>query len=195
MRGRKRSDFERYGNLFFVTSSVVGFVKLFGVKSLCDIMINGLQFYQARGDFSIIAYVIMPDHFHLILKTHGGLTVSKCIGNYKRITSRGITSELEKAGNKEVLSSLRKNAMLEPTKDSRVWEYRFDSFVITNEDTLRQKIEYIHNNPVRAGLVREATEWLYSSAVNYAGLSDVLIPVDIEWKCLDYGMEPSGMGS
>ena len=74
-------------------------------------------------------------------------------------------------------------------------EYRFDSFVITNEDTLRQKIEYIHNNPVRAGLVREATEWLYSSAVNYAGLSDVLIPVDIEWKCLDYGMEPSGMGS
>lgn len=195
MRGRRRSDFEKYGDLFFVTSSVVGFVKLFGLKSLRDIMINGLQFYQARGDFSIIAYVIMPDHFHLILKTHGGLTVSKCIGNFKRITSRGITSELDKTGNKEILSSLRNNALLEPTKDSRVWEYRFDSFVITNEDTLRQKIEYIHNNPVKAGLVSEPTKWRYSSARNYAGLDEVLIPVDVDWKCLDYGMKPSGRGS
>ena len=155
-------------------------------------MIDSLNYYQNRGDFTIIAYVIMPDHFHLIIKTHKGLTVSKCIGSFKRITSRKITSELEKANNERLLSVLKKGALLEPTSDSRVWEYRFDSFVITNEDTLRQKIEYIHNNPVKAGLVSEPTEWRYSSAGNYAGLDDVLIPVDVEWRCLDYGVKPSG---
>jgi REP element-mobilizing transposase RayT len=195
MRSRKRNDFEKHGDLFFVTSSVVGFVKLFKLKSLCDIMIQNLDYYQKRGDFTIIAYVIMPDHFHLIIKTNKGLTVSQCIGNYKRITSRKTSLELEKAGNKMLLSSLGKGAMLEPTSDSRVWEYRFDSLVITNEDTLRQKIEYIHNNPVKAGLVSEPTAWPYSSARNYAGLDDVLIPIDVEWRCLDYGMEPSGRGS
>jgi putative transposase len=195
MRGRRRSDFEQYGDIFFITSSVVGFVKLFNLKSLCDIMIDGLIYYQSREDFTILAYVIMPEHFHLVIKVSKGLTVSKCIGNFKRITSRKITSELEGTRNKGFLSSLRKSAMLEPTKDSRVWEYRFDSFVITNENTLRQKIDYIHNNPVKAGLVSEPTQWRYSSARNYADLDGFIVPVDVEWRCLDYGLEPSGRGS
>lgn len=195
MRGRKRNNFEKHGDLFFVTSTVVGLVKLFEMKSLCDIMIENLNYYQNRADFTVIAYVIMPDHFHLIIKTNKGLSVSQCIGNFKRITSRKITSELEKKGNRMLLSSLRKNALLEPSSDSRVWEYRFDSFVLTNEDTLRQKIEYIHNNPVKSGLVSEPTEWRYASARNYAGLDDVLLPVDVEWRCLDYGFVPSGKGS
>jgi putative transposase len=195
MRGRRRSDFEQYGDIFFITSSVVGFVKLFNLKSLCDIMIDGLIYYQSREDFTILAYVIMPEHFHLVIKVSKGLTVSKCIGNFKRITSRKITSELEGTRNKGFLSSLRKSAMLEPTKDSRVWEYRFDSFVITNENTLRQKIDYIHNNPVKAGLVSEPTQWRYSSARNYADLDGIIVPVDVEWRCLDYGLEPSGRGS
>lgn len=195
MRGRRRNNFERHGDLFFVTSTVVGFVKLFEMKSLCHIMIENLNYYQNRGDFTIIAYVIMPDHFHIIIKTKKGLSVSQCIGNFKRITSRKITSELEKKGNKKLLSSLSRNALLEPSSDSRVWEYRFDSLVLTNEETLRQRIEYIHNNPVRFSLVSEPTEWRYTSARNYAGLDDVLLPVDVEWKCLDYRFVPSGKGS
>lgn len=195
MRGRKRSGFEKYGNLFFVTSSVVGFVKIFKLKSLCNIMIDNLNYYQNRGDFTIIAYVVMLDHFHLVIKINKGLTVSQCIGNFKRVTSGRITSELERTGNDRLLSSLRKGAMMEPTKDSKVWEYRFDSFVITNENTLRQKIEYIHNNPVKAGLVSGPTEWRYSSARNYTGLVGILVSVDVEWRCLDYGVEPSGKGS
>jgi REP element-mobilizing transposase RayT len=158
-------------------------------------MIDSLNFYQSRGDFIIIAYVIMLNHFHLIIKTKKGLTVSQCIGNFKRITSRKISLKLEKAGNKKLLSSLGKAASLDPTSDSRVWEYRFDSFVIMNEDALRQKINYIHNNPVKAGLVTEPSEWPYSSARNYADFDETLIQVDVEWKCLDYGMEPSGRGS
>ncbi len=195
MRARKRNNFERHGDLFFVTSTVVGFVKLFEMKSLCHIMIENLNYYQNRGDFTIIAYVIMPDHFHIIIKTNKGLSVSQCIGNFKRITSRKITSELEKKGNKKLILSLSKNALLESSSDSRVWEYRFDSFVLTNEVTLRQKIEYIHNNPVKSGLVSEPTEWRCTSARNYAGLDDVLLPVDVEWRCLDYGFVPSGKGS
>lgn len=196
MRGRKRNNFERHGDLFFVTSTIVGFTKIFELKSMCDIMIENLNYYQNRGDFTIIAYVMMPDHFHLIIKTNKGFSVSQCIGNLKRITSRMITSELSKRGNKRLLSALKKSALLEPTSDSRVWKHRFDSFVLTNEDTLRQKIDYIHNNPVKSGLVSEPCDCRYSSARNYAGMDDdVMIPVDVEWRCLDYGFAPSGKGS
>lgn len=191
MRSRNRQIYEKHGNLFFVTSTVVGSLKIFKIDSLCKIMTNNLAFYQDRGDFTILAYVIMPNHFHLVLKTNDK-SISKCMGNLKRITSREISAKLKSLGEKRILAELDKATALEPTDDSKIWENRFDSLVIVNEDTLCQKIDYNHYNPIKAGLVSEPNEWLYSSARNYEGSDDVVIPVDTEWKCLDYGFKPSG---
>lgn len=195
MRSRNRNNYEKYGNIFFVTSTVVGSIDIFKIDLLCKIMIEKLRFYQNRGDFTIIAYVVMPDHFHLVIKTNNDKSISDCIGNLKRITSRETTAKLKDLEEAKILSELDQMAALEPTHDSRIWKHRFDSLVIVNEETLRQKIEYIHNNPVKAGLVSEPDEWVYSSARNYGGSADVVIPVDTEWKCLDYGFEPSGKDS
>ena len=173
----------------------MGFIDLFKIDSLCEIMIAKLRSYQDRGDFTLLAYVIMPDHFHLVINTKNDKTISECIGNFKRITSREITAELRKPNNWDLLARLDQAAALEPTDDSRIWKNRFDSLVILNEETLRQKIEYIHNNPVKAGLVTRPSDWFYSSARNYEGMDDVPILVDTEWKCIDYGLEPSGKDS
>ena len=70
------------------------------------------------------------------------------------------------------------------SEPSKVWKPRFDSLVITNMDTLCQKIEYIHNNPVKKQLAAKPEDWLYSSARNYAGVENVLIDVDTNWDCL-----------
>jgi putative transposase len=122
-------------------------------------------------------------------------SVSQILGNLKRMTSRQITEQLEKSGASSLLSDLTNAALKESTKDSRVWQYRFDSLVITREETLRQKIDYIHFNPVRRGLVAEPEDWSYSSAVNYSGHDRGLVDVDTAWKCLGYQEVPSGKGS
>jgi REP-associated tyrosine transposase len=194
MGKRNRNSYEQLGNLFFVTSTIVGFVEVFESEPLCDIMIENLRFYQDRGDFTIIAYVLMPNHFHLVLRVNGDKPVSECIANLKRMTSRQITAYLRQVSNKELLTALKKKAEKEAAVDSKVWKPRFDCFVLTNEDTLRQKIEYIHSNPVRKGLVDYTTAWKYSSASDYYGGSKGTLKVDTEWLCLGY-QSPSGKGS
>jgi putative transposase len=186
MRSRNRKDFEIFGSLYYVTSTIVGFIRVFDDRRICDIFMENLSFYQQRGDFSLIAYVLMPEHFHLILKTNAEHSVSQCIGNFKRITSRQISSFLNSDCQFQLLSNLRIMAALEPASDSRIWKPRFDCFVVIKEATLGQKINYIHNNPVKRGLIENCEDWPYSSARNYARREDTIIPVDVEWKSLGY---------
>jgi len=63
--------------------------------------------------------------------------------------------------------------------DSRVWQYRYDRVVVHSEEIFRQKLEYIHRNPVKAGLCKMDEDWPWSSASAY--LSDKSSPVPV-WK-------------
>jgi len=183
MRSRQRNIFEKCGDIFFVTSTVVGHIDIFINKSLCKIFIDNLEYYQERGDYKILAYVLMPDHFHLILKIRQDCSISQCIGNLKRITSRKISEYLINYRDCRLLDQLRMAASSENTDDSKIWKYRFDCLVINNVSTLRQKMDYTHNNPVRRGLVSSASEWPFSSANNYNGSDDGIIAVE---KNCDY---------
>jgi putative transposase len=195
MRSRNRTSFEAHGNVFFVTSTVVGFIPVFNNADLTRIFIENLRFYQDRGDFCIIAFVLMPEHFHLIIKVNDKYTVSQIMANFKRMTSRQVSAYLHAAGDQSTIALLQDAASCEPACDSRLWKPRFDSLVLTNEETLSQKIEYIHQNPVKRGLVKNAMDWPCSSARNYADRSDVLVQVDSGWQCLRYEAVPSGKGS
>jgi putative transposase len=184
MRSRNRNHFETINNLYFVTSTIVGFVRVFN-DDLYNTFINTLRFYQMRGDYRLLCYTLMPNHFHLILKTGDTSTVSQCVGNIKRIMSKQITSYLILKHEADLLRLLNQRATEEPSSDCRIWKPRFDCMVIIKEDILKQKIEYCHWNPVRAGLVKEPVDWLYSSARNYAGQDMILLDVDNEWNCLN----------
>lgn len=183
MRSRNRQNYEAYGDLFFVTSTIVGFHRLFSIDKICEIFIEKLKFYIERGDFNLLAYVLMPNHIHIILKPNNEIPVSKIMGNLKRITSREISDFLEQANMTGLANKVKISAMHEP-QALRIWKPRFDCFVINSEKTLVQKIEYIHSNPVKAGLVDKAEDWKYSSAGNYSGIENSALDVDTEWKCL-----------
>lgn len=195
MRSRDRLSFEANGDVYFITSTVVGFVNVFVHENLCRIFVDCVDFCQKRGDFVLLAWVLMPNHFHLILKRNETSDVSKIIGNLKRFTSRKIGEKLVGLGMTDILSNLKQATLQEPAQDSSVWKPRFDSLVITSESILKQKIEYTHFNPVRKGLAAEPAKWAYSSASAYAGVSDPILPVDTEWRCLGYLKIPSGKDS
>jgi REP element-mobilizing transposase RayT len=134
----------------------------------------------------------MPNHFHLLAKVKSGGSISTIIGNIKRFTSHQIIKYLKGADQIDLLNMLAEAASHEPADDCRIWKPRFDCFVLTSEDTVRQKLEYIHFNPVRRNLVDDPVIWRYSSARNYAGLSDTALEVDINWESIGYIRMPSG---
>jgi len=158
MRSRDRKQYNIPGIAYFVTTSTVGKTGLFHIPPLRQILIDNLIFYQNRGDFELIAYVIMPSHIHLIINPvrHD---ISKCIGDFKRMTSRQIGKWLDAHEKTELLEKLSFAAGREPTPDSKIWQYRFDCISIGSELVLRQRINYIHNNPVRAKLANEPHDW------------------------------------
>ncbi len=124
------------------------------------------------------AYVLMEKHLHLIASS---ADLKEEIGDLKSYTARAIIDELKKKRETRLLWQLRE-AKLPHKKDRlhQLWQEGSHPQVIQGEEMMRQKIEYIHNNPVRRGYVDDPVHWRYSSARNYAGLKG-LIDVTTDW--------------
>jgi len=195
MRSRNRADFEAHGEVHFITSTVVGFINVFDHAPACEIFVECLRFCQARGDFTLLAWVLMPNHFHLVAKRAENKSISEVIGGLKRYTARQIGQLRAGREMRQTLDRVRRAASRESGKGTAIWKPRFDSFVITSEGALRQKIEYIHSNPVRKGMVMEPWQWRYSSASAYTGNDGIGVPVDTDWCCVGYSRIPSGKDS
>jgi len=165
MGRRDRGQLTASGGVFFVTTTFVDLKSLLLNDSYYRLIIDSLNFMQRRGDFALIAYCIMPTHLHLVLQVSGEKNISDIMRDFKKYTSFRIRKRLENDGHHGIVESLR----LPPDSSQvfKVWMDRFDDLLITNEETLRAKVEYIHQNPVRAGLVEREIEWPYSSARNY----------------------------
>ena len=109
--------------------------------------------YFDKKKYDLIAYVVMPNHVHLLIKTYDGFPLSEIIHSWKSFTSRQILKTLE---NMNEFSSV--------FKDKKVWQKEYwDRFIRSHEHYLKA-IEYIHQNPVKAGLVSNAKDWIWSSA-------------------------------
>lgn len=94
--------------------------------------------------------------------------------DFKRFTSKKIKTELIGDGENDLMEKLIVNS---GTGNFKLWADRFDCQIITSKKALDTKINYIHNNPVKAGLAKEITDWKYSSARNYYTIDNSLIDV------------------
>jgi len=177
MGRRGRSQLTTSGGVFFVTTTLVDFKPLVLNDSYYRLIIDSLNFMQRRGDFALIAYSIMLTHLHLVLQISGEKNISDIMRDFKKYTSFRIRKRLEDGGHHRIMESLR----LRPgsRQQFKVWMDRFDDLLITNEETLCTKVEYIHQNPVRAGLVERDIDWPYSSARNYRVNDHSL--VEVKW--------------
>ena len=116
---------------------------------------------RTSGGFSIYAYVIMPDHLHAI--TDSALKPSKVLQYINGIISRRVIDHLKEHGHNASLRKLRRESGTRGHKYS-LWEHHSNVLPIFSEDMLMQKVNYIHQNPVRAQLVERAEDYQWSSA-------------------------------
>ena len=174
LRGRNNFTEERY---FFVTTTVVRFLDIFADPEICHILIRNIKFYQAKYKFTILAYVIMPSHFHWIIEIEPSLgTISNIMRDLKSHSSRDI---LEYLSNEQKLQKIFKSeAAIKYKQKRKLWMDSFDDQVIRGPKMFWTKLTYIHQNPVEAGLVLRAEEYPFSSARNYTLQDHSIIFVD-----------------
>jgi putative transposase len=134
---------------------------VFRTDTLKVVTCNALDEARKSAGFSIYAYVIMPDHLHLI--TDGELKPSKILRFVNGITSRRVIDHLKEHGHNSSLLKLKHETKEREYRYS-LWDHHSNVFSITSEDMFMQKVNYIHENPVRAGLVERAEDYRWSSA-------------------------------
>ncbi|MBW2090624.1 MAG: transposase [Deltaproteobacteria bacterium] len=143
---------------------------------MAGIILDALRFIHGEQRIILHAYVLMENHFHLV---GSSAHFSDEMRKLKSFSARMIVDRLKKDGDWATLANLKVNGQgSKSNQEYRVWEEGFHPKGITDGAILRQKIEYIHNNPVRRGYVDIPEHWKYSSARQYMG-SEGLVPIEI----------------
>ncbi len=113
--------------------------------------------------YRLLAWVVMPNHVHVLFQPLNGWTVAKIVASWKKFTARKINDHKRFIGNANLPIGEVKGASRE-TGVPGVWHREYWDRYIRNEGHYQQAIEYIHQNPVKARLVTSATDWPWSSA-------------------------------
>lgn len=146
---------------FYLTSVTKDRLPVFRTDTLAEIACNALDEARRSGKFLIFAYVIMLEHLHLV--TDSSRKPSEIHRFVNGIISRRIIDHLKAKGMEASLKKLRISEQADGYKYS-LWQHHPDTRLLWNEEMLRQRIQYTHLNPVRAGLVEHPDDWKWSSS-------------------------------
>lgn len=154
--------------LVFVTTTVKDWLPVFSMRLAADALTEQLEESTRVMNVSVMGYAIMPSHIHMMIGLEEYNHLSKFMQSFKSLSSRRI-QKLE-------LGRIRSTLYI----DGKfvLWKRRFDDLIIYSQEQFKTKLEYIHNNPVRAGLADTATDWEYSSACDWLEGVDGQIPVE-----------------
>jgi putative transposase len=162
------------GEINFITITVVDWVDIFTRVEYKDFIVQCLNHCQKNKGLNILAYVIMSNHLHLVVKDTT-IPLSDILRDFKSYTSKELFKKIEshpQESRKRWMTAIFKKRGSENALNlnHQIWQNENYPVALINEEMLRQKIDYIHNNPVRAGLVNESFEYLYSSAHPFSPL-------------------------
>jgi len=136
------------------------------------VVLNALQHMQEARRMRLYAYVVMENHLHLVAEA---AHLSREIQAFKSFTAHRIVAVLTECGATHALTMLRHSKRAcRNDRTYQVWRTCNYPKQLVDTAMVKQKIAYIHDNPVRRGYVDEATHWRYSSARNYTGQSGLI---------------------
>jgi len=157
--------------LYFTTSSVIYWIDAFTRTEYKDILVESLRYCQQEKDLNSHAWCLMTDHLHLIISTRGR-RMEETLRDTKQFTVKRILAAIEEnpvEGRKEWLLWMFERAGQKKAGNDKYqfWQHDNHPVVLFTPPIMQQKLDYLHNNPVKAGFVCHPEEWLYSSAKNY----------------------------
>jgi REP element-mobilizing transposase RayT len=170
------------GSIFYITSNIYNRLCIFTRPSLIIPLIDSLNYYRYQYNCKLIGYVIMPDHIHLLIWPKVEKVITDFMRDFKRFTSGRITRQAKVEGRMDWVEKFEEAGTETERAEYKVWQDSFWEQSIYTEQFLNQKLNYIHLNPVRAGLCAAAQDYPYSSYRNYDLDDNQLIEIDCEWN-------------
>lgn len=172
----------------FITITVVDWVDIFTRKNYRDIIIECLDFCITNKSMVLYGYVIMSNHIHMIVQSDNG-KLSDLLRDFKKFTATKIIEKIKSE------PESRREWMLERfilateshsrNKNYQFWQYGSHPEEIYSNKFMWSKMDYIHLNPVRAGIVEKASHYTYSSASNYVSDTGLLKIVKADIPIVD----------
>jgi putative transposase len=152
--------------VYFITFTAHQWVDVFTRRLYVDILLESLRYCQQNKGLEIFGWVIMSNHCHLIVRAINN-NLSDIIRDFKKFTAKEIFKAIQnnpKESRREWLTFLL-------AKDDKIWfwEESYHGEEIFSKVFFDSKLNYIHLNPVRAGIVEKQEEYLLSSAGDYFG--------------------------
>ncbi len=175
---KTRRAYDLPGHTHFLTFSCFKRIPLLVSDRSRAWIVEALESARQSHNFELWAYVIMPEHVHVLIKPYDHkYEMRKILNAIKRPVSDAARNYLTETDNTEFLNRLTVN--YPSRKVFRFWQPGggFDRNLF-KETTVLKAIEYIHANPIRRGLVKLPTDWTWSSAQFWAGEQDVPIRMD-----------------
>ena len=176
------SSFHDPSHLFFITASIIKWKPLFTSPEYALIPLDSFAWMQQQKRILLFAFVIMPSHLHAIIRPLS-LTIAEILQQFGSFTAHEILKRLRANNQKDLINLFSQNR-----RDRRhghsIWQ-DIQAKNIHSMDFLRQKMEYIHQNPVAQEwkLIEDRADYLYSSAAYYDyGRKPIIEIADInEW--------------
>lgn len=163
----------------FISFATVQWVDVLSRPIYKDIIIDSLRYCQQEKGMILYAYVIMNNHVHLIAAAREGFNLSDILRDFKKFTSKKLFSSVEENDQES-----RKSWMLwlfrsagnhnSNNKNFQVWQQDNRPIELSTIEMVRQRLDYLHNNPVVEGIVYEPEHYVYSSARDYSGKKGLL---------------------
>lgn len=163
---------------YFLTCTIVGWLPIFTHPENVEIVLNSWRFLTNNARLTIYGYVIMENHLHFIASSE---RLTKEVADFKSFTARQIIDQMQSRNLHHILDQLRMlKAAHKTDREFQLWQEGSHPQQIMNEEMMRQKLEYMHLNPVKRGYVDKAEHWRYSSARDYSGVPGIF-PVEMNW--------------
>jgi len=169
---------EKQDAVYFLTFTVTDWVDVFTRLNYRSIIVESLAFCRKNKGLKLYAWCLMTNHIHLVCSVDQPFRMTDFIRDYKQFTAKNVLHDIQ------TLPESRRDWMLYRFEfagkfDNRIEKYRFwqdksHPVELTTNEMIEERINYIHQNPVRSGLVAREEDYLYSSARNFAELSSVL---------------------
>ena len=164
---------------YFITSVTHNRLPVFRTDKLKEILCKAFGESKNSAELLIFAYVVMPDHFHII--TDSKLNQSDTLRYLNGISARRVIGYLKENGFETSLIKLRTETKDRGYKHS-LWEHHSNTFEIKTEEVLMQKVNYIHQNPVEEDLIEHPEEYRWSSCRFWKGFPNDDEPLEVDFK-------------
>ncbi|WP_145857221.1 REP-associated tyrosine transposase [Pedobacter suwonensis] len=164
--------------IYFLTFTIVDWVDIFTRISYKEIIINSLKYCQSNKGLKLYAYCLMTNHIHLIASASSGIKLFEIIRDFKKFTNKAIITEINSGNESRKKWLLNKfefaGRYFTRIENYKVWQDGYHAVELISPEFTFQKLNYIHQNPVTAGIVSEPENYIYSSATNYHGLRGLI---------------------